>query len=211
MPFASLKGAALSFNRSDLWRYGLEFVIVFLSVYLAFVLTDYQEQLREREIQVKFYDNLVIELEAMVHHLDDEEETLAAYAGIVEEIERGNRPVIPAGELYHLFEGGVARAALDGGNFEWLDVALLENITGIRPLLEALGQRAILFNRLTADLAPLQLGGANCCYNVEGQLLPHMSWYPRLIEEMYGLNRGIHEYLVDGAIPEIERLLKEYE
>lgn len=211
MPFTSLKGAAANFNRSDLWRYGAEFVIVFLSVYLAFVLTDYQEELREREIQVKYYDNLLIEVEFMVFHLDEEEKKLIAYSAILEEIDKGGRPFIPASELFYLFEGGVAQAALDGGNFEWLDLGLLENITGTRPLLEALGQRVVMFNRLTADLVPLQLSGTNCCYDAQGQLLPEMSWYPRLIEEMQGLNRGIHEYLVKGALPEIQRLLHEYQ
>ncbi len=210
MPFVSLKDAGAKFNKSDLWRYGLEFVIVFLSVYLAFVLTDYQEELREREIQVKYYENLLIELEVMVHYLDHEEQKLVGYAAILEEIERGARPIIPAGELYFLFEGGVAQSALDGGNFEWLDLGLLENITQTRPLLEALSQRVVLFNRLTSDLAPLQLGGANCCYDLEGQLLPHMSWYPRLIEEMHGLNRGIHQFVVEAALPEVQRLLNEY-
>ena len=210
MPLVSLKGAAAKFNKSDLWRYGLEFVIVFLSVYLAFVLTDYQEELRKQEIQVKYYDNLLIEIEFMVHHLDEEEEKLAYHVAILDEIGRGGRPIIPASELYYLFEGGVAQAALDGGNFEWLDLGLLENITQTRPLLEALSQRVVLFNRLTADLAPLQLSGANCCYDSEGQLFPHMSWYPRLIGEMHSLNRGIHEYLVQGALPEIQRLLNEY-
>lgn len=211
MPLISLQGAAANFNRSDLWRYGVEFVIVFLSVYLAFVLTDYQEELREQEIQAKYYDNLLIELQNMVIHLDEEEKKLVAHVALLEEIGEGGRPIIPAGKLYHLFDGGVAQAALDGGNFEWLDVGLLENITRTRPLLEALGQSVDMFNRLTASMIPLQLNDGKCCYDSAGQLLPHMHWYPRLVNDMHSLNRGIHKYLVEAAIPEIKRLSQEYE
>ena len=208
MPFVSLKGTAANSSKSELWRYALEFIIVFLSVYLAFVLTDYQEESREREIRVKYYDNLTIELESMILHLDHEERELLVHTAVLEQIEQGSQPLIPASQLYSVFEGGVVDAALEGGNFEWLDPGLLENITRTKPLFEALDQRTARFNRLTGDLMPLQLDGEYCCYDDRGRLLPHLSWYPQIVKEMHELNRGIYAYVTEAALPEIQRQLK---
>ena len=57
---------------SDIARYVLEFVIVFGGVYLAFLLTDYQEELREREVRVKYCESLILESRLLVLHLDNE-------------------------------------------------------------------------------------------------------------------------------------------
>lgn len=57
-------------------RYFGEFAIVFVGIYLAFLLTDYQEELRERKVRVKFYENLIREFDSLAGHLELEEQKL---------------------------------------------------------------------------------------------------------------------------------------
>ena len=202
MPFLSFKSAASgTTERINISMLGLEFVIVFLSVYLAFVLTDYQEGLRENEIRIKYYENLVLELEAITYYLDEEAKEIAVHLAILDEIEEGDKPLIPPSKLYFLFDGGVLDAAIEGGNFEWLDLGVLENITRTMPFLKALEQRVVLLNGLTASLMPLQSEGRNCCYREEGGLLAQMKWYPQLVMEIHTLNRDIHEFVMGSALP----------
>ena len=190
---------------SDVARYLLEFVIVFVGVYLAFLLTDYQEELREREVRVKYYESLILEFKVLVQHLDNEVLKLENHLKIIEEIENGKHPFIPVSDMNFPFLGGVVDAAFEGRNFEALDRRILNNIVRGRPGLEILNHNISMLNQLTADLLVIQLTDEHCCYDEEGTLLPHLEWYPRLIREIHRLNRGLRIGLVDNAIPDLEQ------
>ena len=87
------------FSKIDVARYAVEFIIVFVGVYLAFLLTDYQEELREREVRVKYYESLIQEFRIMIAYLDGEEEKLQKHLVIANEIESGNLVEIPVSDL----------------------------------------------------------------------------------------------------------------
>lgn len=194
-----------SFSRNDIARYALEFVIVFVGVYLAFLLTDYQEELRERDVQLKYSASLILEFQVMVAHLDIEEKKLLKHLEIIEQIDSGHRPMIPVSDLIYPFHGGVVDAAFEGRNFEALDWDILNNIVRGRPGLEMLDRNISMLNRLTTELLPIQMTDKNCCYDEDGNLLPSLEWYPRLIREVHRLNRGLKTVITDRAIPDLEQ------
>lgn len=196
---------------SDVARYVLEFVIVFVGVYLAFLLTDYQEELREREVRVKYYDSLILELQLLVQHLDNEVLKLEGHLKVIEEIENGKRSIIPVSDMNFPFRGGVVDAAFEGRNFEALDRPILRNIVGGRLGLELLHHNVNTLNQLTADLLIIQLTDSNCCYDEEGRLLPHLEWYPRLIKDTHEINRGLRKSVAENAIPDLEQSKKALE
>lgn len=66
---ASLFALASKVAQSELMKYLFEIFIVFLGVYLAFLLTDYQESLRERDIRVQHYESLTLELRMVANML----------------------------------------------------------------------------------------------------------------------------------------------
>lgn len=117
---------------SDIARYVLEFVILFVAVYLAFLLTDYQEELREREVRVKYYESLILEFGLLLQHLDNEAFKLEGHLKIIEVIENGKRPFIPISDMNFPFLGGVVDAAFEGRYFEALDRGILRNIVSGR-------------------------------------------------------------------------------
>ena len=206
MPLGSLMRIGTgNFSKTDLVRYSLEFVIVFGGVYLAFLLTDYQEELRKGEVRLKYYDSLIHEFESLKGHLGNEERKLVKHAAVLEEIEQGKRPPIPVSDLSFLFSGGVVDAAFGGANFASLDTRILANIIRGRPLLGALEQRINMLNQLTAELMPVQLADENCCYDEEGRLLPLLGWYPELVGEIREYNRILQMVISESALPDIER------
>ena len=206
MPLGSLMRIGTgNLSKTDFVRYSLSFVIVFGGVYLAFLLSDFQEELRKGEARLKYYDSLIHEFELLKGHLGNEERKLGKHVAVLEEIEQGNRPLISVSDLSYLFSGGVIDAALEGANFASLDSRILANIVRGRPLLEALEQRINMLNQLTAELMPVQLAYENCCYDQEGRLLPLLSWYPELVGEIREYNRILQMVITENALLDIEK------
>ena len=75
------------------------------------MLTDYQEELREREVRVKYYESLILEFNSLVGHLDIEERKLLKHLAIADEVEQGKRPMIPVSDLLFGFRDGIVSAA----------------------------------------------------------------------------------------------------
>ena len=187
------------------FRYIGEFAIVFVGVYLAFLLTDFQEELREREVRVKYYENLIREFESLAGHLGLEEQKLLNHLEIVERIEEGSRPNIPASNLTFAFRGGILNAAFEGGHLEALDSRIVGAIVTGRPALETLDRSIETFNQLTSELLSIQMTDENCCYDNEGNLVPLLEWYPRLTRQIYDLNSRLREIVLERAIPDLEQ------
>ncbi|MXW54924.1 MAG: hypothetical protein F4Z66_13355 [Gammaproteobacteria bacterium] len=186
-------------------RYFGEFAIVFVGIYLAFLLTDYQEELRERKVRVKFYEKLIREFDSLAGHLELEEQKLLKHLAIVEEIEKGNSVIIPVSDLIFAFRGGIVNAAFEGGNLEAIDSRILGAIVTGRPALETLDRSIEMFNQLTTELLPIQMADENCCYDEEGKLVPHLEWYARLTRQIYELNRLLQIIVRERAIPDLEQ------
>ncbi|MYF01469.1 MAG: hypothetical protein F4227_00380, partial [Gammaproteobacteria bacterium] len=105
-----------------------EFFIVFLGVYLAFLLTGFQEDVRERDIRVQHYENFVIELGTLAEMLKLEKPKLDKHMKVVEEIARGNRPNIPPSDLFFVYSASIRDAAFNSRHFEALDSDIVRQI-----------------------------------------------------------------------------------
>ena len=92
-------------------------MIVFVGVYLAFLFSDYQEELQDRSIRVKYYNSLILELEQLRQHLMVEDGTIQQHMAVVAEIEQGLQPDLPVRHLSYTYRGIVAAAAFDSENF----------------------------------------------------------------------------------------------
>lgn len=177
----------------------VELVVVFAGVYLAFLASDYQEELRDRAIRIKYYQSMILEFEALSRHLEQEHEKIQQHLAVVAELEQGDRPDLAIADLSYLYRGSVVAAAFDSQNFESLDDKILANIIQGIPLLELLEDRVERFNAL---LLPIQTSGSPA-YDPAGRLLPHLAWYPRLVREIETANRTLHDVVVNGAIPDL--------
>jgi len=192
-------------SRKTVAGFAVELVIVFVGVYLAFVFADYQEELQDRAIRVKYYNSLILEFTRLDQHLEQENERIQRHLVVVAEIEEGGRPELTVSDLSYLYRGSVVAAAFNSENFESLDPDILSAIISGIPLLEYLEDRVDRFNDLTATvLLPMKAAGAPE-YNADGSLRAHLAWYPRLLREIGSANRALHEIVNDLAIPDLEQ------
>ena len=190
-------------SRKTVAGFAVELVIVFVGVYLAFVFADYQEELQDRAIRVKYYNSLILEFTRLDQHLEQENEGIQRHLVVVAEIEEGGRPELTVSDLSYLYRGSVVAAAFNSENFESLDPDILSAIISGIPLLEYLEDRVDRFNDLTATvLLPMKAAGAPE-YNADGSLRAHLAWYPRLLREIGSANRALHEIVNDLAIPDL--------
>ena len=191
-------------SRKSIAGFAIELVVVFLGVYLAFLFSDYQEELRDRAIRVKYYDSLITELSQFRGHLEEENRTIQMHMAVIAEIEQGLRPDLPVRHLSYLYRGDVAAAAFDSENFDALDVEVLQHILGSVLGLQFLEKRVDLFNELTTTaLLPMRASGSPE-YDADGKLLAHLAWYPRLVSEIEWANRSAVKGVVEQAIPDLE-------
>ncbi len=190
--------------RSLITKYISEFFIIFLGVYLAFLFTDYQEALRERKIQIKYYDSLIYEFEVFYQHLNEESLKLEYYVSLVESIDAGKQPKLKTTDLYYLYNGIMVRTAFNSKNFEAIDKGLLKSIIGGTHLLEMLENKIKRLNQLQYTvLYPLYVKNASH-YDEDGSLLESLEWYPRMIREIYQINGLLKTEIRDRAIPDMK-------
>ncbi|MYC26007.1 MAG: hypothetical protein F4X56_08845 [Gammaproteobacteria bacterium] len=191
---------------SHIPRLFVELAVVFIGVYLAFLLTDYQEELEKGEIRIKFYESLIVELSSMVQHLIEEEKHMLWHTGTRDEIVKGNRPNIPAHPLNYSIPALVLTAAFDSRNFESLNTPTINNIVLLTPKIESLKQKIYTFNNLLVTLLAAQKSDEDCCYDRDGKILDDFIWYPKLVKDIHLLNVEIRKIVLDSAIPELEKL-----
>ena len=184
-------------------RFALELVIVFVGVYLAFLLADYRDELKDRALGVKYHELLITEFQTFAEYLEFEKKKTEKYLNIVAEIEQGSQPDLLASDLYYFYRGSVLDAAFDSRNFESLDASILRKIVTGLPALEILEQRINRFNQLsTTVLLPAKASNASY-YDSEGQLRPEFAWYPGLIREIAQINEQLRKVIKDVAIPDL--------
>ncbi|MDE0691468.1 MAG: hypothetical protein OXI55_04400 [Gammaproteobacteria bacterium] len=190
-------------------HYAAELLVVFLGVYLGFLVTDYQEELREREVRGKYYDSLILEFKTLVAHLDAERAKLDRHLAVVAEIDEGGQPDLPYIDLDQSAYGeraSVLTAAFAGRNFEALDFGMLRNIITGLPALDMLRARVARLGELSvAILEPLRSDQTRGFYDAEGRLRGELAWYPRLIREIDQINAQLRHVVAELAIPDIEQ------
>lgn len=188
----------------EVFKYLFEIVVVFLGVYLAFLLADYQEEQRERDIRVQHYENLVVELRALSHLLELEQIKLDRHMKVVEEIARGTRPDIPFSDLLFVDSASIRDAAFNSRHFEALDARIVQQIIDGSFGLAFLAALVESFNEKSNVLLPTLAHREECCYTEDGQLLEHWQWYPNLVTEIFEMNRRGHDGILNRAIPELQ-------
>lgn len=185
--------------------FAIELVVVFVGVYLAFLLGNRQEEASEREIALKYRDALICDFEMLASSLRSEEQKLRRHLEVVKEIEEGLRPDIPVGEFYHLHDDLLLQAGFDSQNFESLDERLVVNLVRGRFALRSVGQPVERLNALMDHvLLPMHSGGNQGYYDGDGELLPHLEPYPRLVRQILRANLTLQAIVRGDALPSLK-------
>ena len=196
-------------TKLEITKYLFEILIVFLGVYLAFLLADYQEAMRERDIRVQHYESLLLELQRLAFALGIEEQKLSTHLNVVEDIDQGNRPRIPSSDLLFIYPGFVRDSAFNSRHFEALDSEIVEQIINGSFGLSMLEKQIESFNDQSIALLPIVATNEECCYDEDGQLLAHWYWYPRLVREIDQMIRNAREGIVNNALPDLRETIRQ--
>ncbi len=190
--------------RRHLGFFVVQMIVVFLGVYMAALVTGRQEDLREREVALKYREILSCDFAVLVDFLKGEEKKLEQHLQVVEEIDEGLQPNLPVAEFYFPHDDQVVQAVFDSKNFESMGSSLVRNIVSGRFMLESVEQRVERLNEfMTTVLLPMGVSGDRRYYDEEGRLLPHLEPYPRLIRGTAAWNRNLQQALVEGALPSL--------
>ena len=187
--------------RRNLPFFGIELLVVFVGVYLAFLLGNRQATEREQEVALKYCEVLICDFEILVSSLRNQLERLRPHRQVVRQIEEGLEPDIPLSEFYYLYNDRVLQAAFDSQNFESLDSRLVQAVVRGRVLLLSLEQHVDRLNAFMATtLAPMERDGGRRYYDDEGNLLPHLEAYPRLVGAVTDVNVSLQRVLLGEAL-----------
>ena len=193
----------------EVTKYLFEILIVFLGVYLAFLLTDYQEAMKERDLRVQHYESLALELQGLAFTLGVEEQKLRAHVHVVEEIDQGKRPRIPSSDLLFVYPGFVRDSAFNSRHFEALDSELVKEIINGSFGLSLLEKQIESFNDQSTALLPIVATNEESCYGEDGQLQAHWQWYPRLVRDIDQMIRNAREGIVNNALPDLRESIRQ--
>lgn len=189
----------------------IEFLVIFLGVYVAYLFSDFQENQRERRTQIKYCATLIEEFRFLDLLLAQQQARIAEdYRPVLAAMEAGERPALHVAPLFFDFRGLTIEAAFrNDENFNALPDLILANLTrghtaiaGIRSRVEQL--RANLSTIGRTGVAPEQL------YEADGALREEFSWYPRLVREIEAIGGQTRTALGD-AIAGLEAHKRELE
>jgi hypothetical protein len=188
------------------YQYLFELFVVFLGVYLAFIFTDYQEEIEEYKTRIKYYDSLVFEFKKFGEHLEAENIKIEKHVKIIEKIAKGEKPTLVPSDFYYLYKGAVVNAAFNDKNFESLDKDTLHSIIGGIPLLQLLEKKITRIEQLNqVVLYPMLMGLDSIYYKNGGGLVSSLQWYPKLVKDIQQANRTLHAIVTKNAIPGLEK------
>ena len=163
--------------------------------------------MRERKLQVQYYEPLSLDLQILASTLDFEEQKLQAHLQVLKEIEQGKRPRIPSSDLLFVYPGFVRDAAFYSKHFESLEYNFDQIIWGTQGM-AILEKEIDSFNEKSNALLPLLAKPDECYYAEDGSLLDHWQWYPRLVERIHVLNRTAAEGIITRAIPDLQESIR---
>ena len=201
--------------RTKLGEYTFELFVVFLGVYLAFLFTDYQEEIEEHKTRIKYYDALVFEFKIFAEHLETENIKIEKHMSVLDDISEGTKPRLLVTDFYYLYQGAVVNSAFNSKNFESLDKDTLTSIIGGIPLLLLLDKKIAKIEQLTqAVLFPMLMKPDSVYFDTDGNLVAALQWYPELIKSLQQTNRKLHTIISKYAVPQLEqqkqKMIKQY-
>ncbi|QKK01942.1 MAG: hypothetical protein HND55_04275 [Pseudomonadota bacterium] len=169
----------------------LEFLIVFLGVYLAYVFSDMQELRRERHIQIKYCRTLIHEFKVLDALLAAQQQQLEqGFLPVIAAIDAGQKPALHIEPIFFDFRGLTLESAFMAENFDALDESILANLAGGHSSILGIQHRV---TALRAHLRTLQQSseGSTYLYHPDGRLRETFHWYVSLPQEISDFTRRL--------------------
>lgn len=187
-----------------------ELLIVFIGVYGAFELNNYQQNKREKKIEYNYLTSFMSELNNLRAQTVRTRKSIKTQVDTLEAAwARGETPDLETPNLYFYSALLITQIGLSDDLFVQLNAGLAVSLSGGYDFVQQLNVRVKDFNdlcnaRLIADPKPQ-------FYTRQGQLRPEYNWY---LEGLKSLDEGLNtliQIIDTGAKPGTQQLLEELE
>lgn len=176
-----------------------ELMVVFLGVYLAFWLSVYQEQRKERTAKIAFCESVMAELVTISRGIATPLNEQATQA--LRQLHDGDSPLIQPPLLFFDSEGLLIRSAVEPSRFDAIGKDLAVKL--------ALGHNGILSLRNRVDTFREFCGGRVFTRAVmvdgEGEITPSLAWYQDLLTDIAGRSAALSKAIEEAALPDLKQ------
>lgn len=206
-------GNVIGIDLKDFWRrLPFEFVVVFFSVYLAFLLTDYREQQVETRAKITYLETFKADLLRLDREWRQPQAELvdSIINFYTREIEAGHRPPL---QIYRSLDFTInmyiIQSAFDPQHFETLTQEHLVSINMGSNLITRLQKWTDAFHAQCRRLLEGPEVDQASFYDRNGRLVPGMQWYLDDLKHIKRLLNQLKFAIQMGAVPATEALIKE--
>lgn len=183
-----------------------ELFVVFLGVWAAFLLDQYQADRRDAERRVEITRSLVAEMDSLSSSVDRTLPSLEQrIQPLLDSIEAGQRPRLDPVQPGVYFRPDAWNAALESGVVRLLEPATLRQVSRLYSAVAGLRDLGESFNANVRVVLLPNLGeGSAEFYGPDGSLRPKYAWYPRQIRGLLGQVRTVRS-MADSAAAVLRR------
>lgn len=188
----------------------IELVAVFVGVYLAFALSNYQEEQKNEKTRIKYFKSFLLELQGINYTIKRQLKIIERIDSVYTESIQNKRFKIP--EIYPDFEltinMPIIKSAFIGSHFENIHPQFLLNISFGGNLITMIEKRV---NRYTENCQRVLYGrpmNARSFYQSSGQLKREYQWYLDDLRSIKVLYKRLNVAIEEGALPETKKLIE---
>lgn len=195
---------------STLKRLFFELVIVFLGVFLAFQLNNYRQSIANNKIKERYYGLILAEFKSNLAEVKFTKNLVSAYLDtLAVQIENGNKPKLNSLENYALDNNlFVIKSAFESGHLENLNPRFINNISVGSNYLTRLSNRINQFNDKVNLAYQSNDWLSDKFYTKNGQLKAEFEWYMNDLHFILKYLNNLETAIEEGAIPDIEKVIK---
>ena len=186
-----------------------ELLIVFVGVFLAFRLNNYQKSIASQAIEQRYYQLILLEFQSNLQEIKNTKKAVSNYLDTLQkEIDKGEKPRLLSFQNYDLSNNMlVLKSAFESGYLENLNPKFVSNISIGSNYITRVGKRMDQFNAQVNLALQQNQWESNLFYTKEGLLKPKYDWYLNDLKFILGYLEGLETALEKGAIPDIQNII----
>ena len=188
-----------------------ELITVFLGVYSAILVSDYQDRQKLNQARVDYFNTFLSELENYESSATRLEKKISEFLLTFDEaLNEGNKPTLIAHNLIFYSNTFIIGAAFEGDKFSAIGTTFLSSISRGTSLIKVIQQKITLYNQNCHQLLYFQLYDTERFYREDGKMFDHLQWYTKDLQEIQQLLSVLIKIIQEGAMPETSQLIQKY-
>lgn len=189
-------------DKKDWIRSFVELIIIFIGVYGAFLLNNYRQQNLTEQVQLKYYQTFLADLQSLQNKTD---KLISQVETMIDEVETAESDALPYNRHLTLPNTSfIIKSAYESNNFRSLSTGYLINIEGGSNLIKHIERRFQILDEEVRNYILFKENNAKAEQEFK-------NWYINELKFILGLLTELKEAIEEGAIPATKELIAEME